>query len=558
MMRPQRTKKPTEKGAEYQKQQQKRHQVKKEIQKTALKKHIEKAKAVAEKVAEKEVEADDYVKVIRDENDKIFKDLHYNNDNIAKKTREVISQYPPNFLPPIFNGLIPLLLEKKPDPVKVQVKLTDLSNGKYQTKTSKSDKSIASGIKTLLKLEGLKQYDKEDLTDFITNHRIVFYNILKVGLEKKHSIATIKGNLVRLVRLLFIAYGNKKNTPIYAKYALIMKALGDRQEEQDDDNILNENEQGRFLRWEYVLQEQQQIEDKFNKISNKKTKEAYNINLNLTLISLYTLTPPLRKEIMTLQFKKQGDDDKNDYVYFKRDETVLNLNRDKKRHGQIDIPLSTHLSNILKQSYQLYPRKYLFTDARLYPNFNKPLAEASVGDRLRKMFIKYGVNIGPSILRSSYTTFRYEEVDDKLPMSEVKKMAKLMRTSPQYLTTSYRKILNNPRILKAIPIKEEDGEDVIIKQEPNDDDDRNNITIIKDDPYKKKNEYLKNKYKKDEEYRNKVLKQQHEYKAKVGKEEIQKRKVISLLRNSEQYRKSIKQTTLDKYGIKIEDIDFKK
>jgi len=556
-MKSQRIKKHTEKGAQYQQEQKNKHHNKKELKKKALEKHIEKAKAVIEKTADKEIE-EDYIEITRDENDKIFKNLYYNNDNIAKKTKELISKFPPNFLPPIFQGLIPLLVEKKQEPIKVRIKLSDLSNGKYHTKTSKSDRGIASGIKTLLKIPELQQYDKEDLSDFIKNHRIVFYNILKTGLDKKHSISTIKGNMVRLVRLLFIAYGNKKTTPIYAKYALIMKALGDKQEAEDDENTLNENEQGRFLKWVYVLKEQQTLEEQFNNIKNKKTKEAYNTNLNLILISLYSLTPPLRKEIMTLQFKKQGDDDTNDYIYFKRDETILDLNRNKKRHTEIDIPLSSHLSKILKQSYELYPRKYVFTDARKYPNFDKPLAESSVADRLRKMFIKYGVNVGASILRSSYTTFRYEEVDDKLPNSEVKKMAKLMRTSPQYLTTSYRKILNNPRILKAIPIKEEDGQDVIIKQEPDENDERNHRTIIKEDPYKKNNEYLKKKYKEDEQYRKKVLEQQQEYKAKVGKEEIQKRKVISLLRNSEQYRKSIKQKTLDKYGIKLEDIDIRK
>ena len=161
-----RIRKQTEKGVAYtQTTPKNKRQEKKQQQEATLKKRIIKAKVVIEKQAEKE--ADEEVEVVRDENDKIFKDLHYNNDKIAKDTQQVISQYPSNFLPNIFKGLIPLLVEKKVEPIKVKVMYNDLLDGKYHSKTSKSDKGIATGIKTLLKQQELQEYDKEDLTDLI-------------------------------------------------------------------------------------------------------------------------------------------------------------------------------------------------------------------------------------------------------------------------------------------------------------------------------------------------------------------------------------------------------
>lgn len=516
-----------------------------------------------------EDDEDDYIEVIRDENDKIFEDLYYEDDEMTELTRDMISKYPENFLPDIFKGLVPYLQEKNEETIKVQVSLDALSKGIYHTEKSKSDEKISKGIRTLLKTTELNEYNQDDLTDLIKNHRKVFYTILKRGLTLKHSISTIKSYIVYFIRLLFIAFNNKK-PPIYVKYAILMKNLGDAHKKADDDNALNENEEGRFIDFSYVLREQKEIQVKFNNLKNKLTNNAYDINQSLILVSLYSLIPPLRKEVMALCFKKQGDDDNSDYVYFKKNETVLQLNLTKKRHGKINIPVSKELEEILKQSYSLYPRKYLFTDARKYPNMDKPLTIASVGNRLRKLFIKFAVNVGPSILRASYVTYRCDQVNWRLTMAEAEKMAILMRTSSKYIMTSYRKIIKKNKkddVVNAIAI----GEDNIplVKPEPIDSehsdfdenselDESNDIgnvhnQFVKEDPYVKNNEYLKKKYKENQEYKDKLLKQQKEYKQNLGSFEVRRRKIISMIKNSQEYRKAVKQDTLTKYGIVLSD-----
>jgi hypothetical protein len=306
------------------------------------------------------------------------------------------------------------------------------------------------------------------------------------------------------------------------------------------------------------MAKQRELSFVFDNIIDKKTRFAYDYHLDLLVLSLYTLTPPLRREVLNLYFKQNGDDLEHDFVNVRRNEVILNLNLDKKRHDPIDIKCSDELANILRQSYELYPRRYVFTDARKYPIMDKKLGEDSVAERLRKIFTNTGKSIGPSILRSSYVTYRFDEVQGNLRNAEVEKIAELMRTSSKYIYSSYRKITDKP-ILTATVVKDDKGQ-VITSGIPS-------ATVVsitqpettpvadtkKIDPYVVHNEKIKQKYSENETYRNKTLNQQAEYRAKIGKTEIQRRKVISMLRNSASYRDKVKSSTLAKYGIDIAD-----
>jgi len=538
-------------------------QIQKEKQKQVLQKKISKAQDNLIKEVSKPYDNSKELEVIRDTNNFIYKDLYVDlNEFLTKLIRLTIQEFPDNFLPPIFKGSVPIYIEKTPPVIKQTVLLSKLLNGDYQTAGSKSDKGIANGIKTLLKIPELQKYNNDDLTEFVKNHREVFYHILLKSKNEKLSLPTLKGYLVKLMRVLFLAF-KTKNTPVYIKYASIMKEMMSATQQIDDKNELNENEKTRFLDWETILYEQKFFANEFRGTVNKKTVKAYNLNLDLVLLSLYTLTPPLRREVFHLQFKQQGDTVEHDYVNVRKNDVRLELNLDKKRHDPIEIECSKELADILRESYELYPRKYLFTDARKYPDMSKKLTEDTVANRLKKIFYKHNRNIGPSILRSSYATFRFDKANGRLPMTEVNEMARLMRTSAKYILSSYRKIIDNPtgavgalvfddhqfgtgtvindRQIAAAPVQS--TQNVTSAQSKV-------STPKRTDPYKKHIENIKKKYAENEDYREKTLKQQGEYRQKVGQNVLQRRKVLSMLRNSDEYRKKVKQTTLDKYGIK--------
>lgn len=536
----------------------KKKEEKKKVLQKVLKKKIEKRQVELVKEIVKPFDNSKDLKVIRDTNNTLlYNGLYVDTAEIlTKQILQVISEFPDNFLPAIFKGVVPLYIEKVPPIIKQTVLLSKLANGDYQSKSSKSDKGIADGIKTLLKIPELQKYDKDDLTEFVKNHREVFYEILRRCQENNLSLPTFKGYIVKLMRVLVIAFKGKTQ-PVYVKYASMMKDLMSATQNLDAQNSLNENEQGRFLDWKVIMAKQRELSFVYDNIEDKKNKFAYDYHLNLLIVSLYTLTPVLRREPMNLQFKQSGDTIEKDFVNVRRNEVLLELNLVKKKHDAIEIKCNDELARILRQSLELYPRKYLFTEARKYPIMDTKLGEDTVAERLRKLFTYTGKSIGPSILRSSYVTYRFDSVNGNLRNAQVEEMAKLMRTSSKYIYSSYRKITDTP-IPMASVVRDDDGK-VITFGVPS-------ATVVsitqpeiapvvdaKKDPYVKHNEAIKKKYSENEVYRNKTLNQQSEYRAKIGTTELQKRKIISMLRNSASYREKVKSSTLEKYNIKIDD-----
>ena len=137
------------------------------------------------------------------------------------------------------------------------------------------------------------------------------------------------------------------------------------------------------------------------------------------------------------------------------------MNEVKKRHDYIRIPLNDDLSEILKQSYKLYPRVALFTDINKFPSFTKQIASKSVGNRLLRIFRYWGTNVGSSILRSSFVT--HVEAERPLTYNERYQYALKMRTSTEQMLLSYKKILDAPALLDGniiikAPTKEEYAE----------------------------------------------------------------------------------------------------
>ena len=55
--------------------------------------------------------------------------------------------------------------------------------------------------------------------------------------------------------------------------------------------------------WKDII-ETKELKEFLIKITNKHTKDAYSLNQDLVLVSLYSLTPPLRDEPKTLKFTK--------------------------------------------------------------------------------------------------------------------------------------------------------------------------------------------------------------------------------------------------------------
>ena len=149
---------------------------------------------------------------------------------------------------------------------------------------------------------------------------------------------------------------------------------------------------------------------------------------------------------MTLNFTTTSER-KGDYIYFTKDnEIILDLNEIKKRHDPIHFNISEdskELAKIIKQYYDLYPRKYVFTKKNKYPNIDEKASVASLQNRLKTLFQYTGLDISVNSLRSSYVSYEFNNSVKQgklLNINQQEKLAIQMKTSRKYLNEAYLKI----------------------------------------------------------------------------------------------------------------------
>lgn len=466
-------------------------------------------------------------------------------DKITKEYINVLKKYE-NRLPANFYyykeikesfGLPILELKKKYiQPIKDIVLFSKLIKGEYHTSKSKSDSVIAKSIKWMTTyLPSFKKYqDVDDLSYIIKNHRLLTLEIFKYYAEyPKISFTTIESRFVAILRIFYIAYGNNntsKQYDLYKKISLIMVNLHYHHKQDEDKMILNEREDKAFVPFNIILGKQKQLESAFNNIQNKTSKEAYKLNQDLLLVSLYSIGPILRDEAKELKYtteqQKQGN-----YIYIKDDDVIMDLLDIKKKHKAIYYNLTeeySELARLLKESYDLYKRDYVFT---AYDNINLQASKQILSKRLIKIFSFTGKNIGTNSIRSSYYTYKTDM--EKLTTEQKKKIAETMRTSVKYLDEAYNKKLSNS------------------------DDVKKEVIIINErEPIKETNRYLQ-QLERNRKYYNenkeKVLERHKNNYENSDKEILKRKKILYYLNNDVEYINRIKKSTMEKYNIKEED-----
>eukprot|EP00960_Hanusia_phi_P060689 764584-Hanusia_phi.AAC.2 len=149
------------------------------------------------------------------------------------------------------------------------------------------------------------------------------------------------------------------------KYATLGEALQNYIIDLEEFNQVSNIEISRFIEYEKLLK----IRDNLEQIWIRDMRN-YSNHLDMLLLSMYVLTYPNRKEIMTLRIIKseEEDDYKGDFVLINDDmkNGYYILNTIKKKHDRIKIKLSPQLTKLLKESIRIYPRKYVMTDVRDY------------------------------------------------------------------------------------------------------------------------------------------------------------------------------------------------
>lgn len=459
-------------------------------------------------------------------------------------------------LPASFIDGLPNLQEKKPLPLKVVPLFSKLIAGHYQTNYSKYDKrTVRVNIEFFTtNLPSFQKYADQDRIDWvITEHRLLTLEILAYyqNKTKKPSLSSIEGRFNAILRMIRIAYGNK-TTPLYKLFSIMVFQLHDELMFNEGYNTFNNHEAKKYINWEDVLFIQKKIEDHFNAIENKQTRQAYELNNDLLLISMYSLIPPLRNEIKFLEFTTSPLHNKKDYILYDKNTVILKFNKIKKLHDKIYFNLTsgkyknTHLVKIIRQSLELYPRKFLFTLKNSYPDVSSKATQRALDERLLTIFFRNGIKnqISVNSLRSSYASFRL--ADPRITYNDRKDLAHQMRTSMLCLERSYRKVAAKAPIL-AVPfhlVKEEPGIKMEVKVEAVEPTVPPEPEIV-EDQYLKKQQRAREYYEKNKD---KLKQYQNEYnKSKKTSFERTRERMCQMLNASEEYAKKMRDTTKEKY-----------
>lgn len=424
-------------------------------------------------------------------------------DTIKTKYNKIIKDYKKK-LPEIFYDNIPILEiknEYKKEIINIPL-LSKFKEGAYETSKSSSDHKIVKDIFFFVNNlpSFLKYKDEDDLSYIINNHRLLTYELLEFYSKKDISLRTIENRFVALLRILFIAY-NDKQYELYKKYSYIVKELNNIFTIDEDKQQLNKREENAYIPFEIIIEFQQYL------LKNSST--SYKENQDLLLVSLYRYLPE-RNELKLLNFIEEGD-----YVVIENNKVKIMLNLVKKKHNQIIIDLIEEnlieLNDIIINSYNLYPRKYLFTD---YNDINKKMSVQGLTKRLSNIFSFTGKKIGVNSIRSSFLT--YLNKLGSFTLYDKKKYAKLLRTRPDKIDANYIKIIPEKNENKII-------EDIINNIKNND------KSILNKHKLYKKNHYEKNK------------------------KETNRKNILNKLNTIANYENKIRKNTFLKYNLKKND-----
>ena len=417
--------------------------------------------------------------------------------------------------------------------LKVIPLFSKLINKDYETEKSSSDSKIAKDINFLRNnLPSFKKYKEVDNLDWvIKEHRKLFIEILQYYTERPStSLTTIEGRVVGMMRIFYIAYETKQYE-LYKKYSAIVFDLRDYFKLDENKQELNPREEKAFVPFEIVLATQKKMAQLFNDLKNKKNKEAYKLNQDLLLVSLFSLIPPNRDEIKELHFTTTPKTDNKDYIYINGDEVKMYLNKTKKKHDGIRIDISgesKELANLLKESYSLYPREFVFTH---YNKRDIQIKITGMNKRLIKIFKFTGKNAGTNSLRSSYASYLNQQ--KQLSVYQKDKLATQMRTSRRQLDEAYIKL--------GTPVSEyKDKEVVIIKED--------NQPLIG-----RYTQHLKANRKYYENNKADILKRVKSNYKNLDKATLARKKILYFLNNDDNYKNKVKAETIAKYDIKLID-----
>jgi len=293
--------------------------------------------------------------------------------------------------------------------------------------------------------------DNKNLDWVTLNQSEVLLKLLEYRNQNNQSLETLRKDINLILKFLKISTGERSE--IVKKYKCLQAALSKMNETTEKENILNEQELKSFVPYPELLKLREKLYNEWennyeNTALNKYKNPMLRIqNIKALLLSMYTLLPPMRNEVMNLEVvtSEKEAHTKKAAIFIKDSKNIfLYFNEKKKAHKPISFNINDPviksyskdnvdlLINNIIESLLEYPRLFLFINST-----NDKYTEKGLQKMLYELL--NDKNIGVNSLRSSYCSYYLNKVNK----NQVDRIAFIMRSSPHMLYTNYFKAVDD-------------------------------------------------------------------------------------------------------------------
>eukprot|EP00960_Hanusia_phi_P066317 766374-Hanusia_phi.AAC.2 len=285
----------------------------------------------------------------------------------------------------------------------------------------------------------------------VNGNRKVLLEFMKYRAIKEQSDHTLLSDIKFIHRLLKIYTGQDSELSTkYCRLQVDFDYIIVRQSEGN--NTLSANEKVNWVKFKMLLSTRDKLEEEWRDLMRRKDEfnnksgienALWRKHYAMLLLSCYTLTPPVRRELFTISFVQSEDEDYIEIPEDKHKRVRYVFKKEKKGHNgteyQVgyDAKSGKKLSELIRESYELYPRRYVFPQIT---DKNRKAQESTIARYIKTEICK-DITLTIDILRSSYITWRNNSKGYTYNMR--KKDAEMMRNNIGVQLQYYNKLVSS-------------------------------------------------------------------------------------------------------------------
>jgi hypothetical protein len=251
---------------------------------------------------------------------------------------------------------------------------------------------------------------------------------------------TKKSYLTSIVSILGCYPNNKKLQKLRGEYYLLVNGIVDKIKETPSSE-LSKRQAENWINWDDVMKIYETKKAEILELTKGKKEISESIFLKLLdfmVLSCYTLIAPRRNtDYMNMKVVMKQDDSKEfNYLDLDKKVFIFNIGKTSKQYPETTINIPDNLMVNIKLYLKYHPhiRNKLKNDKSpytflVYPNEEEFKSGNTITRILNKIFKK---NVGVSMLRHSYLTYKYGAVNEE-KLEDAKNMGHSIATQGDYI-----------------------------------------------------------------------------------------------------------------------------